>query len=411
MTTIAAVSARRRAVSLPHVRHWRYQGGRRDLRLDLLRGFAAFAMIVDHIGGGERSWLYALTGGNHFFVSAAEAFVFISGLVMGTIYAGLIARDGAGAALARSLRRTWTLYCLTVALTLSFPAVSLLLGVPWAPDLDAGGLPAFITGVFTLHRTFFLSDVLLMYTFLVLAAGPVFALLARGRTRAVLAGSWALWALWQVWPAQVDLPWAITDNGTFHLPAWQVLFVTGLVLGYHRRTVERHVTRLRPGLVLAGSAGLVTAAIALHLAGVSTTGDGWAAVHLFAKADVRPGRLLVFVPVAAFAYTLLTVAWTPVRRALGWLLLPLGQDALTAYALHLFVVALSWKLTVTVVGGPHRTTTQTVIMQMCGVLLIWAVIRAKRTVTAQARALIAAIRAGRLPLPGGAAPRGPLPVG
>jgi uncharacterized membrane protein len=29
---------------------WRYDGGKRDLRLDLLRGFAAFAMITDHIG-------------------------------------------------------------------------------------------------------------------------------------------------------------------------------------------------------------------------------------------------------------------------------------------------------------------------------------------------------------------------
>ena len=34
----------------------------RDPRLDLLRGFCVFAMIVDHIGGS--SWLYALTGGN-----------------------------------------------------------------------------------------------------------------------------------------------------------------------------------------------------------------------------------------------------------------------------------------------------------------------------------------------------------
>src|SRR5205809_973889 len=46
---------------------WRYvQEGKRDLRLDLLRGFAVFAMVADHIGGV--SWLYALTGGNRFFV-------------------------------------------------------------------------------------------------------------------------------------------------------------------------------------------------------------------------------------------------------------------------------------------------------------------------------------------------------
>ena len=41
----------------------------RDPRLDLLRGFCVFAMIVDHVGGA--SWLYALTGGNPGPVTAA----------------------------------------------------------------------------------------------------------------------------------------------------------------------------------------------------------------------------------------------------------------------------------------------------------------------------------------------------
>src|SRR4051794_8322784 len=64
---------------------WRYaEAGKRDLRLDLLRGFAVFAMVVDHIGGV--SWFHLLSGGNRFFVSAAEVFVFISGLMVGLIY-------------------------------------------------------------------------------------------------------------------------------------------------------------------------------------------------------------------------------------------------------------------------------------------------------------------------------------
>lgn len=61
------------------VASWRYAGGRRDLRFDLLRGLAVIAMITDHVGG-EASWLYTLTGGNHFWTSAAEGFIFISGL-------------------------------------------------------------------------------------------------------------------------------------------------------------------------------------------------------------------------------------------------------------------------------------------------------------------------------------------
>src|SRR5215216_6626704 len=67
------------------LRGWRYVAeGKRDLRLDYLRGFAVFAMVADHLGGA--SWLYALTGGNRFFVSAAEGFVLIAGLVVGIVY-------------------------------------------------------------------------------------------------------------------------------------------------------------------------------------------------------------------------------------------------------------------------------------------------------------------------------------
>nr|MDQ3831189.1 OpgC domain-containing protein [Candidatus Tectomicrobia bacterium] len=88
---------------------WRYEAGKRDLRLDLLRGFAVVAMVADHIGG-ERSWLYALTGGDGFWVSAAEVFVFISGLLLGMISAGVMARHGLGVALMKGLQRAWTLY-------------------------------------------------------------------------------------------------------------------------------------------------------------------------------------------------------------------------------------------------------------------------------------------------------------
>ena len=64
----------------------------RDLRIDFLRGLCVIAMIVDHVAGS--SWMYALTGGNRFYTSAAEGFVFVSGLVAGRAYTRFIARDG-----------------------------------------------------------------------------------------------------------------------------------------------------------------------------------------------------------------------------------------------------------------------------------------------------------------------------
>src|SRR5260221_12419008 len=94
----------------------------RDLRLDLLRGFCIFAMVVDHFGGD--SWLYAITGGNRFYVSAAEGFIFISGFVMGQAYRTKRDRAGLTAAMVEALRLARTLYIATVPLTLIFQGLS-----------------------------------------------------------------------------------------------------------------------------------------------------------------------------------------------------------------------------------------------------------------------------------------------
>ena len=60
---------------------------------------------------------------------------------------------------------------------------------------------------------------------------------------------------------------------------------------------------------------------------------------VFGKNDLRPGRIVALLGVATTIFTLVTIFWVPVRRALGWLLMPLGQRALGAYGLHLFIVA------------------------------------------------------------------------
>src|SRR5438132_8303036 len=113
---------------LERLRAWSYYrtadaASRRDLRVDLLRGFCIFAMVVDHFGGD--SWLYALTGGNRFYVSAAEGFIFISGFVMGQAYRSKRDRAGLTSAMAEALQRARTLYLATVTLTIIFSALFL----------------------------------------------------------------------------------------------------------------------------------------------------------------------------------------------------------------------------------------------------------------------------------------------
>jgi len=381
----AVAAATSVAEAVPEMRwydQWRYEGGKRDLRFDFLRGFAVIAMVTDHIGG-EHSWLYALTGGNKFFVSAAEAFVFISGLVFGIVEVSLINRQGMEAALTKALRRVVTLYVFTTALTLVFALFSGVLRLPWAPKAGPGGWPEWVLGVLTLHRAYYLTDVLLLYVLLVLTSAFALLLMEHGYTWLVLGGSWGLWALWQLSPQYAAFPWDIQDNAVFHFPAWQVLFLNGLVIGYYRKEITRWLSAhisvwpilIVSGLLFAGAVLLyrVNLAPLVRLTGRDTV---WLADHLFEKDNVRVGRLVVFTVFMTFVFSLTTVLWQPLQRGFGIILLPLGSHALGAYCTHLFVVGVVTKL---LPGLPARfneqaTASTTALVQAGGIAIVWGVI-------------------------------------
>ena len=353
---------------------WDYRGapegaGKRDLRIDLLRGFCVFVMIVDHIGG-ETSWLYVLTGGNQFIVSAAEGFVLLSGFSMGMVHHLTIRRSGVGAMLGKVFGRAWLLYLLTVTLTIAFAAVSSLLDTPWAAEATpARSRTDFALSVLTLHRTYSLTDILVLYTLLILSAGPALWLIARGYTGLVLGASSAAWVIAQVWPERVLRAWQITDGG-FPFSAWQLVFFIGLMLGYHR---QRIATYLMPRYLFTLSlvfAGVLIAmqTLALDLLTFRLAG-GASSVHdlLFDKNDARIGRIVALFAAAAFAYAFVTVAWRPIGRLTSWLLMPMGQRALFAYGIQLFVVAfVSSELM-----APVRLNRENALFQAASVLVVW----------------------------------------
>jgi hypothetical protein len=96
---------------------------------------------------------------------------------------------------------------------------------------------------------------------------------------------------------------------------------------------------------------------------------------VYDKPDVAIGRLAVCVVLGTVAFSLTTLLWQPIRRATAWLLLPLGQNALAAYSLHLFVVALTTKLTLELYGADTPARLYSTALQIAGVLLVWAVVR------------------------------------
>ena len=377
---------------LERLRAWSYYrvpeaASRRDLRVDFLRGFYIFAMVVDHFGG--QSWLYALTGGNRFYVSAAEGFIFISGFVMGQAYRRKRDRSGLVEAMTDALRRARTLYLATVALTVFFSILYLYTDITLWTGRDFGlgidHLDEIVVGALTLHYTYHGTDILAMYTLLVLAAPLVLLLLSIGDRYFVLVPAWLWWLAYQVYPEEATLPWYIRHGENFPLAAWQVLFVTGQVLGFYRDAIAlwlRHFRRLRVVTVALGLA-MTLALISLFWSVESGTPfpffdvDPDVLSESFFKVALRPWRLVAFASVAIVAYTVATYLWVPIRRVLGWLMLPLGQAALYSYIVHFFLILLVYNLApwLALLPGEYSDEVLTPILQLGVVLLLWGLVR------------------------------------
>ena len=79
----------------------------RDLRLDLFRGIANWAIFLDHIPDNIVNWV---TTRNYGFSDAADLFVFISGYTASFVYARMMIERGFIVGATRLFKRVWQLY-------------------------------------------------------------------------------------------------------------------------------------------------------------------------------------------------------------------------------------------------------------------------------------------------------------
>src|SRR5215210_5655507 len=80
---------------------------RRDLRLDLFRGLANWAMFLGHVPSSVLVWC---SFRNYGFSDGADLFVFISGYTSALVFGGKMNEHGFTFGASRLLRRVWQIY-------------------------------------------------------------------------------------------------------------------------------------------------------------------------------------------------------------------------------------------------------------------------------------------------------------
>ncbi len=314
------------------IRHHPQAG--RDLHLDFLRGWCIFSMVVDHAAGERQSLLFGITGNGPWPITGAHGFVMLSGTVMGMLYARVLAREGVPAAIGKLGRRAFKLYLVAVALGLFELAWGL---VPGRGDGLAAVSWDAVWPILVLRTG---DDLMTFYVTLIVLAAPALLLLRRGLWWAVLGASIGAWLAHQ-WNER----WLNPPTAYFAPVAdWQLLFVAGLVIGSHRSEITALLAGARRLAFLALLLGAFAALLGVQLLVNTGLVDAPAWLDRFAMDawqgyDHNPPAHMLTVFVYLLGLHRVTAwGWLPLRRALGWFLIPLGQSALYVYTVHAVLV-------------------------------------------------------------------------
>ncbi|MGO3928331.1 OpgC family protein [Rhodopseudomonas pseudopalustris] len=323
-------------------------GTGRDLRLDLFRGMANWAIFLDHVPNNVVAWL---TMRNYGFSDAAELFVFVSGFTVAFVYSKMLRAKGLLAAAAGILGRVWQIY---VAYVLLFVFYVVAVGYVaqrygHAHLLDEYNIRSLIAdpveflkhGLLLEYRPLNL-DVLPLYIALMAPFPAVLWSLTKA-PGVTLAGSIALYAAARSFGW--NLPGYPSGSWYFNPFAWQLLFVIGAwTATVDRGTLDR---TLRSGIVLPLAIAVVAFSAIVTVA--LRTGNDWMmpdtlrlVFSMNDKTNLAPYRIAHFLSLAIIVARLVprnapALAW-PVWRPL----IVSGQHSLEVFCAGTFFAAVAY---------------------------------------------------------------------
>lgn len=317
---------------------------KRDISLDVLRGCMLIIMAMDHFGEPIMNYTWEAAG----FVSAAEGFVFLSGLLVGLIYARYIQRGGYVLE-QRLWQRAGTIYLyhwLALFGVFLFTLISIKLQAPWqsyAVAMEQTPWKAWISGMLLIYQPPML-DILPLYISLMLVAPLALRLMAKGYTHWVLIGSFGIWLLAQadlknIIVNQLALEQIIVGLGSFDLLGWQLLFVLGMSIGFRRYEHQGAAVPMIPALWVL--ALIITVSLwLLHHQYIQT---GW--LEAYDNTDRESIAWLRLINFLAITYVIAGImqallTYVPQFFNVGlvrWLAF-LGRHSLQVFAFHLVVL-------------------------------------------------------------------------
>lgn len=227
----------------------------RDLRLDLFRGLANWAMFLGHVPSTVLVWC---SFRNYGFSDGADLFVFISGYTSALVYTRRMVERGFVFGTTRLVRRVWQIYAAHVLLFVIYLASIHFLadGFGISDLVDRfNARPVVNTPVDMMTQGLLLRykplnlDVLPLYVVLMGAFPPVLWLMLRHR-------NWVMFGSLLLYFAARHQGWNLSSypSGVWYFNpfAWQLLFVSGAWLALGGADTMYFLVRSRLVMILGG---------------------------------------------------------------------------------------------------------------------------------------------------------------
>lgn len=317
----------------------------RDLRLDLFRGIANWAIYLDHIPDNVVNWV---TTRNYGFSDAADLFVFISGYTASFVYAKMMLERGFIVGATRLTKRVWQLYVAHVILFVIYIAAIGYVAQRYNdPDIinefNVAGLVD--NPIQTLTQGLLLKfkplnlDVLPLYIVLMGLFPPVLWMMLRKPDLTMLASLALYFAARQFGWNLPAYPYGVWYFNPF---TWQLLFVFGAWFALGGALESRSVIRSKV-LLYFGIVYLLFSLVMTMAGRFPDTGHMIMPDWLFEafnpndKTNLAPYRVLHFVIIAFFVTRFVPKEWKGLEWPVFQPLIKCGQQSLAVFCVGVFL--------------------------------------------------------------------------
>lgn len=295
--------------------------------LDYLRGFFILVIIIDHLWRWPNIF-QAISGRGELWVSAAEGFVAISGLLVGYIR-GRKAQGQPMLPIAKKLiSRGIVLYIWMIITSLALVAASWLFvfkgDIAYIP-YPTGDWAAVMSGILRLDYVHTLTHFLYLYAiFLVISPLAILAL---------RKGAW-----WLVGVASA-IVWGAGVHLQIEWMQWQILFFIPTIIGYYLESIVLFFREAPRKVRLAICIPIVATTLITMLIAALTilpNSPGIYVEQVFTKdPTVSIWRVLLSFIWITGLYMIFSSFLPFLKKWFGWLLQTLGERSLTAYIVHI----------------------------------------------------------------------------